>query len=242
VFQGGPDEPYFLLDNIFNPYDGALWEQIETDSPQAPYSNFVSGLKYVTEFNTGNNPNWDYNDWGSAPQVTVVWQDYYVIDVTCDAPIRTGLGNTDAYTTMSGGGAQPAIIDTVTCFAKGTRIRTPEGDVNVEALQPGQMVLTARGAAKPVKWIGHRSVNCRCHPNPAKVWPIRVRAHAFGRSLPARDLLVSPQHALFDEGVLIPAKYLVNGHNVIQEPVDSIEYYHVELEQHDLLLAEGMPA
>ena len=90
--------------------------------------------------------------------------------------------------------------------------------------------------------MGRRRVECDRHPEPAKVWPIRIKAGAFGPRLPERDLRVSPQHAIFDEDVLIPAKYLVNGTSVAVEQTDFIEYYHVELPNHDLLLAEGLPA
>jgi hypothetical protein len=130
----------------------------------------------------------------------------------------------------------------VVCFARGTRIRTPDGDIAIEELKPGQHVVTADGNVAAIKWIGHRRVNCQRHPDPRKVWPVRIKGGAFGRGLPRRDLLVSPQHALFTEGVLIPARYLINGRNVVQQEVDSIEYFHIELGCHDILLAEGLPA
>jgi hypothetical protein len=140
--------------------------------------------------------------------------------------------------TMSGADATLQVV----CFVRGTRIRTPDGDVPIEELKPGQRVVTMDGNIAAIKWIGHRRVNCGRHPDPRKVWPVRVQAGAFGRGLPRRDLLVSPQHALFTEGVLIPARYLINGHNVVQQEVDSIEYFHIELGCHDILLAEGLPA
>src|SRR6185437_3549444 len=75
-----------------------------------------------------------------------------------------------------------------------------------------------------------------------KVWPIRVLAGAFGPGLPARDLLLSPDHAVFMEGALIPVRHLANGSTIRQIPVESLTYYHVELDTHDVLLAEGLPA
>jgi hypothetical protein len=105
----------------------------------------------------------------------------------------------------------------------------------------GDLVLTASGEELPIVWVGSRHVDCRNHPDPLKVWPVRVKAGAFGPQLPSRDLLPSPQHAIFDEAVLIPVKYLVNGASVVIEDVASIEYFHVELERHELLLAEGLP-
>ncbi len=131
---------------------------------------------------------------------------------------------------------------TIVCFARGTRIETPNGEVTIESLAAGDLVLTASGEPAPVRWIGRRRTDCKRHPEPRQVWPVRIKAGAFGPNLPRRDLLVSPQHGIFDEGVLIPAKCLVNGTTIVQEPADQIEYFHIELERHDLLLAEGLPA
>ena len=98
VFQGGATETSFSLDNVYNPYSGALWEQYETSSPAAAFSGFVTGVKYVTLFNTGDNPDWNANAWGtSIPQVTITVQDYYTMAVQATAPVRTGQTLTDAY-------------------------------------------------------------------------------------------------------------------------------------------------
>jgi hypothetical protein len=73
------------------------------------------------------------------------------------------------------------------------------------------------------------------------VWPIRVRAHAIGHGQPRRDVFLSPDHAVFVAGVLIPVRHLVNGTTVTQDPRDQVEYWHVELAHHDVLLADGLP-
>ncbi len=131
----------------------------------------------------------------------------------------------------------------VTCFAAGTRIATPDGAVPVEELCAGQSVVTVMdGTAKPIVWIGRRRIDCRRHPSPESVWPVRIREGAFGPGLPLRDLFVSPDHALFTDGVLIPAKYLVDGRSVAQVPMDTVTYHHIELTCHDVVLAEGLPA
>jgi hypothetical protein len=85
-------------------------------------------------------------------------------------------------------------------------------------------------------------VDCARHPKPETVWPVRVRAGAFGENVPVRDLFVSPDHAVYVDGVLIPAKLLVNGTTIRRVEVDHIVYHHVELERHDVILAEGLPA
>ena len=131
---------------------------------------------------------------------------------------------------------------TATCFATGTRIRTQEGDVAVEALRVGDAVVLAEGGSAAVTWIGYRHVDCRRHPKQLDVQPARVCAGAFGAGVPERDLLLSPDHAVFASGVLIPVRYLLNGATVRQEDVADVTYWHVELPRHAVLLAEGLPA
>lgn len=127
------------------------------------------------------------------------------------------------------------------CFAAGTRILTTDGPVAVERLAPGQHAVTADGIALPIIWIGHRSVDCTHHPDPARILPVRVRRGAFGRGQPRRDLLLSPDHAVFFDGVLIPIRLLVNRHSIEQIAADRITYYHVELTRHAVLLADNLP-
>jgi microcystin-dependent protein len=137
----------------------------------------------------------------------------------------------------------PAHTHTLPCFAEGTRIATESGPVAVERLMPGDGVLTANGSRRGVvQWLGHRSIDCTRHPNPRDVWPVRVRAGAFGNHQPQRDLFLSPDHGLFVDEVLIPVKYLLNDMSIVQVPVDQVTYYHVELLEHSILLAEGLPA
>ena len=130
----------------------------------------------------------------------------------------------------------------VVCFARGTRLAGPKGEQLVECLAIGDPLLTASGRVRRIVWIGRRHIDCARHPDPRAVWPVRIRAHAFGPGLPGRDLLLSPQHAIFAKGVLIPVKCLANGGTVRQEARRSVAYFHVELDRHDILLAEGLPA
>lgn len=131
------------------------------------------------------------------------------------------------------------------CFTTGTVIRTSRGDVAVEDLQVGDRAVTASGEHRPIRWIGSRRTNCRRHPDPAAVMPVRIRAGALGENQPSRDLVVSPGHSIAVtvlEEVLIPASVLVNGSTIVREEVDSVTYWHVELDSHDLLVAEGQPS
>ena len=127
------------------------------------------------------------------------------------------------------------------CFAAGTRLATTRGLVTVETLREGDaMLLADREGSLPVVWIGHREVDCRRHLAPHKVWPVRIAAGAFARGVPRRDLYLSPDHAVFVRSVLIPVKYLVNETTIAQVAVDGVSYWHVELQHHAALLAEGL--
>ncbi|TXM64598.1 Hint domain-containing protein [Methylobacterium sp. WL120] len=131
------------------------------------------------------------------------------------------------------------------CFATGTLIRTSLGDVAVEDLSVGDLAITSSGASRPIRWIGSRTINCERYSQPSDVMPVRIRAGAFGTNKPVRDLVVSPGHSICLDvlgEVLIPASVLVNGSTIVQEDVDSVTYWHVELDSHDLLIAEGQAA
>jgi hypothetical protein len=128
------------------------------------------------------------------------------------------------------------------CFLHGTHIATPRGEVPVETLTIGDVVNTHQSGQATVRWIGYRDVDCRRHSKPETVWPVRVAKGAFGENLPHRDLWLSPDHAVYVENVLIPVRYLINGTTVARIPREHASYYHVELETHDLLTAEGLLA
>ena len=136
----------------------------------------------------------------------------------------------------------PNSITVVPCFAIGTRIATPRGAILIERLREGDTVLTVSGKPQPIQWIGRRTLDCRRHQSPDRVKPIRIAPHAFGGGRPERTLLLSPDHSVYIEGVLIPVKHLVNGTTLTQADLATVTYYHLELARHDVVLAEGLPA
>ena len=147
--------------------------------------------------------------------------------------------------TFSLGGDPSSTTITTTnaaCFRNGTRIRTLRGDVPVEDLRIGDLVPALRtGRPLPVIWIGHRRLRCASLPSPASVWPVVIHAHAIADGIPHRDLWLSPEHAVFLHGVLVPVRLLINGTTIRQVPCAAVHYLHVELPAHDLILSEGMP-
>jgi hypothetical protein len=131
------------------------------------------------------------------------------------------------------------------CFLRGTRILTSNGAERVENLSVGDCVINARGESKPVKWIGDRRFSQGLSARwPDDVHPIRVAKSALADNVPHGDLFLSPLHALFIDGVLIPVKDLVNSVSITRampEDHQDIEYFHIELETHEVILAEGAP-
>ena len=137
------------------------------------------------------------------------------------------------------------VVSAAPCYAAGTRLATPDGEVAVERLQPGDAVLALQDGAwvaRRVRWVGRTTVDLARHPQPERAAPIRIRAHAIAPDMPARDLVLSPEHAVFLDGVLMQAQALLNGASVTQEFPARVTYLHVELDRHALLRAEGMPA
>jgi Hint domain len=129
------------------------------------------------------------------------------------------------------------------CYCRGTLIHTERGEVRVEDLAIGDMVVTVSGEAKPIKWIGRRSYAGPFIAGNPEVLPIVVRASALAPEIPARDLWLSPGHALVLDGVLVRATHLVNGMTIQQaDAVDQVDYFHIEFEAHEVILAEGAPA
>ncbi len=127
------------------------------------------------------------------------------------------------------------------CFARGTRLLTPHGYRAVELFAPGDPVVTATGARRAVRWIGRRTIDLGRQTG-IDAYPVVISAGAFGPAKPARAVKLSPLHAVYAQGVLVPALHLVNGATITQEKKPAaVTYYHIELERHDLLLAEGLP-
>ncbi len=132
-----------------------------------------------------------------------------------------------------------------TCFLAGTRILTEQGEVAVEALAIGDMVATLTGGQivhRPIRWIGSRTLD-RSAIRRTGAHPVRFRAGALSDGVPRRDLLVTPEHCILVDGRLVPARMLVNGRSIfVDRSVGAFSFHHVELEQHGILIAEGLTA
>lgn len=157
-----------------------------------------------------------------------------VVDLFAALPDAGSSGNSDTYALAYGDPVAPL------CYFAGTRILTKSGQVEVEALCPGDLVLTPDGE-ETVRWIGHNHVSTR-FADLLRILPIRIAAGALAAGLPERDLLVSPDHAIYLGGILIQASALINGTTITRDAnvPEQFIYYHVELPVHALIYAEGV--
>ncbi len=160
-------------------------------------------------------------------------------EVEADEAFSVVLGTPYAGLAVGTGAASATILDddAPPCFAPGTRIATPFGARAVEALGPGDAVLTVSGEARTLCWVGSWATD----PADRAQRAVRVRAHAFGPGQPARDLVLSPRHALWIEGVMVPVIALVDGVRVVREAGAPERYHHLALAHHAAIRAEDLP-
>lgn len=145
-------------------------------------------------------------------------------------------------------------VSTIPCFTKGTKIMTPDGEVRIEDLSVGDMVLTRDRGPQPIRWIANRTLDAADLAALPNLRPIRIKAGALGPDRPARDLVVSPQHRIllrskiavrmFDAAeILVPAKKLLDldGVEVVTNATE-VAYFHFICDHHEIIEAEGTPA
>ena len=136
-------------------------------------------------------------------------------------------------------------IPVMTCFVSGTLIKTRSGEVPIETLTAGDLVLTMDHGYQPIRWIGSSK-----RPATGDIAPIQIRKGALGND---RDLRVSPQHRMLLQGgqaellfgetaALATAKSLVNDHSIIRVEGGEVEYFHMLFDTHEIIYAEGAPS
>ncbi len=150
-------------------------------------------------------------------------------------------GNTPVFGSQTSGTTQTA--GKKWCFLHGTLIRGVNGYRQVQSIAVGDVLPTQfSGTAvvrKVVSFIVRRDEKGRW---PEETRPVRIRAGALGDNIPARDLVVTPTHAVFLNDVLVPIVSLVNGRTISfhdEIGLNSLEYFHLEFDNHDVIDAEG---
>ncbi len=143
------------------------------------------------------------------------------------------------------------IEDVIPCFTPGTLIATPQGEVPVESLAAGDVVVTRDNGLQEIRWVGSRTLDAEELETAAPLRPILIKAGALGHGLPERDMVVSPQHRVLmtgelpqlyfeDSEVLVAAKHLVNGDTIVQLGADAdVTYIHFMFDRHEVVLSDG---
>ena len=238
--------------NSTQEYFGLLWGSVNATNTLTFYngSTQVYQVTNTTLFNDGATSQGSYyvaiNIPGGYTSVvaTASSGDFEFTDVsyasTTIANPTTGTGTTNVTPYYTSNKSQSQVY---LCFLADTRIATPAGEVAVESLKEADLVTTLGGTAQRVRWIGTRRVSAR-FADPLRAYPIRVRTGALADGVPSRDLLLSPDHALLVDGILAQAGALVNGVSIVRETEvpETFTYYHVEVAEHSLVLAENTPA
>jgi len=202
----------------------------------APYADWTGSSTSGTEFRT-------LDSLGSAPTAVPAC----VINLL-GPPFASALPDTAGAAAMMA----PEAALGIDCYCRGARIATPGGEKPIEALRIGEPVLTARNTVRPIRWIGRRRYAAAQIAQHQNLQPVLIRAGALGSNshgpVPARDLRVSPEHGLAlpdADGALVltPANLLINGHSIVHDTAAAdVEYFHIELREHDVVLAEGAAA
>lgn len=156
----------------------------------------------------------------------------FALGVAAGQPAVQMLSDGHGGTLITLGGDMP-------CFRRGTRLLTPNGYKPVEDFKPDDPIITLAGVRRRVCWVGWRTLDLGGKPAER---PVRFAPGALGQGIPLRPVYLSPLHAVFIQGVLVPARHLVNGATITEMPHSAVTYYHIELDRHDVLLADGMAA
>lgn len=140
------------------------------------------------------------------------------------------------------------------CFTHGTIFSTAKGEVPIERLRSGDLLVTQDNGLQPIQWIWARKQTCGKIQKSPNLNAIKIKKNALGKGTPKRDLYVSKQHRILlhstitkrmygKHEILVPAKDLVGMHGISEAPIKGdITYYHILMENHEILIAEGTPA
>ena len=243
-------------------YFGILWGSVDSGNTLSFY-NGTTLIYTLTGSQVSTSANGSQGSSGTDyVNINFSQLGYTSVVATTSAPAFEFAQIASAPTTVPVNSTQTGTPTTVTptdtgtnkpiCFLRGTRVTTVGGEVAVEDLylryrndelrDDDRVVTSLHGAPATlsIRWMGRRHIGQR-EVERTGDHPVRVRQNAIADGIPCRDLLVTPEHCLFVEGRLIPARMLVNRRSIVQDrSIADFEVYHLELEQHSVLLAERM--
>lgn len=199
----------------------------------------ISGA-YGSSLVINNNGVWSYTANNDHPAIAALDDGEILTEVFT---VTSNAGTSTITITIKGHTDPP-------CFVAGTMIETVQGPRPIETLRRGDLVLTRDHGPQPVSWIGASAIDTRDPERSDTLSPVRIRAGALGRGVPARDLLLSPMHRVLIDGpdtallfgepeVLCAAKHLVNGLTITREEAVVVEYHHMLFDRHQIVFSAG---
>jgi len=137
------------------------------------------------------------------------------------------------------------------CFSKSSLILSEMGEIPVEDLRPGDMIVTRGNGLQPVKWVGARHVSARHLFDNSHLRPVLIKKDTYGNGLPVRDTILSPNTRLPVDGaesglfadvkdIMAPVKHLVDNMNVVQVEVTAANFVHVMFDEHEVIAINGI--
>jgi len=198
------------------------------DTIKINYDNDLSSSAILTtSYNSANHELTIYSNGKSL----LTLEDFYQGDnSTTSATTQTING--DVYLVLS-------------CFLPGSIIQTQDGATSVEEVSVGDMVvafINGTATSRRVTWTGQAHCNVRAHlPDDEAGYPVRILKDAIADGVPFKDMLITSEHCLFFDGKFVPARMLVNGRSIFfDKSITSYDYYHIETEDHSVIMADGV--
>lgn len=210
----------------------------------------------ITDFNAGNTGS--ITDGDQTNNDFIDLSSYYTnifelrADLADDGVLNQSVGDFGDNTALGGsitmtgvaGGDLTFDNTNVACFTKGALIDTVDGPVEVQNLRKGMRLRTWDNGDRPVRAVLRRRVD-----GSGALAPVHISAGALGND---RDLIVSPAHRMLIsdwraqmlfgvEEVLVSAANLVRGDLIYRAPMSEVTYYHILMDRHEVIFAEGAP-
>ena len=233
-------------------FHGTFHESVGTFTPiplSGPYTLDDGNGAGDTVFTSGEDVNQPFTDGSPTDGFYGTYESNGVVYIVCrQGPYYDLYSTTDpAVATLAAGTPFPTFntADFATCYLPGTLVSTPQGSKAVENLRIDDLVLTKEGRSVPIKWMGRQTVSTRFGPA-ERLMPVRFAAGALGDDLPHSDLTVTADHGMLIDGVICHAGALVNGTTITRVPLsemgETYTVYHIETDEHEIILANGAPA
>ena len=252
---GGEAALISITDNADNVFDEADSNQTLSSSVTFGGIDYLAGQvvtpTYLIAFNGSDGESYVLSSFNFSPNTNNEEPDalFWVGDIPPVGTVLTVTGEVNPTNTGS-----PAYADMAVCFAAGTQIATPKGPVPVQDLRAGDDVVTFAGVTRQVQWVGHRHVHRVALQRNPNLAPVIIAKGALGDDIPHTDLTVSRHHRVLVSSKIAHRMFgasavLVSAHALTPLPgvrvdheASEVTYYHILLEDHDVLVANGAPA